>query len=101
MIILYKKGDKSIAIEIYFITYFLIGGRASRLAPSGSPHAASPGFNCFPQYPQVIPSLLSQGLWDAHVPLNSPFLIKRRRTESSTKKRAKIPMLSKKTVIWF
>jgi hypothetical protein len=79
--------------------FFLMEGKGSFVPASGSPHEVYPAFNCLPKLPQVTPSLFSQGLWDAQVPRNSPFLIKSSRTESSKKKSAKIPMLNKKTVI--
>jgi hypothetical protein len=82
----------------YFLL-FISGIACCESLASGSPQA-SPSFNVLPQYPQVTPSLLSQGLCEAQVPLNSPFFKKIRRTDSSIKNRANIPMVRKYTAIW-
>ncbi len=63
---------------------------------SGLPHA-SPGF--LPQKPHGSPFLFRKGFCDAHVPLNSPFLRKIRRTDIRTKKSPTNPIANKKVVI--
>ena len=53
----------------------------------------------FPQSPQVAPSLFRKGLWEAQVPLNSPFFRKISLTDIKTKKMAIKPRVMKKVVI--
>lgn len=58
---------------------------------SGLPQL-SPGFTVLPQKPQAAPSLFKKGLWDAQVPLNSPFFFRRILTDIKTKNNAINPM---------
>lgn len=53
----------------------------------------------FPQYPQVAPSLLRKGLWDAQVPLNSPFLRNMSLTDIRMKNNATKPTVMNTVVI--
>lgn len=60
----------------------------------------SPAFRFRPQYPQVTPSLSSHGLCEAHVPRNSPPLIKSSRTDIITKNSATTVMEIRSTVMF-
>lgn len=65
---------------------------------SGFPQEVSPSI-VFPQKPQEAPSLLRKGLWEAQVPLNSPFLRKMSLTDIKTKNSATKPNVNNTVVI--
>jgi|SRR5690606_4958083 hypothetical protein len=67
---------------------------------SGLPHA-SPALTSLPQKLHDPPFLFRNGLCDAHVPLNSPFFKKIKRTDIKTKKSPTNPIANKKVAISF
>lgn len=84
-------------IEVKRVNYL---NRANTLSTSlsGLPHEA-PGSTSFPQKPHLIPSLFRKGLWEAQVPLNSPFFKKMSRTDMPTKNKAIRPSVKNKVAI--
>jgi len=84
------------------LTYYyfdFISGNDSIFASTSSLPQGSLERKSLPQYPQVTPSLFNQGLCEAHVPRNSPFLMKINRTDMKMKNIATKPMVRNKTAM--